>query len=105
MNRPVWLPLVLFVVIVILAYLPLISQFGYTFDDWYLMWSAKAYGVDAFHKIYSVDRPLRGYLMEVAYTAFGENPLWYNVSAWFWRLLSGLIFWLVLLKIWPQFRR
>ena len=105
MNRPFVLPLVLFAIIVILAYLPLVSQFGYTFDDWYLMWSAKAYGVDAFHKIYSVDRPLRGYLMEAAYTVFGENPLWYNISAWFWRLLSGLMYWWILLKIWPRYRR
>lgn len=105
MLRSSWLPPVLLIVISALAYLPFVGGFGYTFDDWYLMWSAKAYGADALHAIYSIDRPLRGYVMEAAYTLFGENPLWYNLSAWFWRACSGLAFWWVLRKLWHQHQR
>lgn len=102
MQKSSWFALILLVFIAALAYLPFVGGFGYTFDDWYLMWGAKAYGADAFHAIYSVDRPLRGYVMEAAYIIFGENPLWYNLSAWFWRVLGGLAFWWVLRRIWPQ---
>lgn len=97
-----WLSPALLVVIAALAYLPFVGKFGYTFDDWYLMWSAKVYGPQAFHAIYSIDRPLRGYVMEIAYILFGENPLWYNLSAWGWRVLSGLAFLWVLRMVWPQ---
>jgi hypothetical protein len=101
-KYPWWLTPILLALIAALAYLPFVGKFGYTFDDWYLMWSAKVYGPQAFHALFSIDRPLRGYVMEAAYALFGENPLWYNLSAWGWRVLSGLAFLRVLLVVWPQ---
>ncbi len=87
-----------------LAYLPLAAKFGYTFDDWYLMWAAKAYGPDTFFSIYSVDRPLRAWLMYPIYQLFGENPLWYNLSAYLFRSLGGLTFGWMLGMLWPKAR-
>jgi hypothetical protein len=66
------------------------------------MWSAKAYGPQVFQDVFSVDRPLRAYVMIPAYILFGENPLWYNLSAWFWRVLSGVAFWAVVRNVWPK---
>lgn len=87
-----------------LAYLPLVTKFGYTFDDWYLMWAAKAYGPEAFFPIFSVDRPLRAWLMFPAYQLFGEDPLWYNLSAYLLRVLGGLAFGRILRMLWPRAR-
>lgn len=84
-----------------LAYLPFIHKFGYTFDDWYLMWSAKAYGPQVFHDVFSVDRPLRAYVMIPAYLLFGENPLWYNLSAFALRVIGALFFWRMIRILWP----
>jgi len=87
-----------------LAYLPLVTKFGYSFDDWYLMWAAKAYGPEAFFPIFSVDRPLRAWLMYPTYQLFGENPLWYNLSAYLFRVSGGLAFGWMLGMLWPQAR-
>ncbi len=87
-----------------LAYLPLVTKFGYSFDDWYLMWAAKAYGPETFFPIFSVDRPLRAWLMYPTYQLFGENPLWYNLSAYLFRSLGGLAFGWMLGMLWPRAR-
>lgn len=85
-----------------LAYLPWVSKFGYSYDDWYLMYAAKAYGSQAFHLIFSVDRPLRAYVMIPAYALFGEEPLGYNLSAYVFRCLGGMAFWWLLKMLWPK---
>jgi hypothetical protein len=87
-----------------LAYLPLAARLSYAYDDWYLMWAAKAYGPQAFFPIFSIDRPLRAYLMLPAYMLFGENPLWYNLSAYVFRVLGGLAFGWMLGMLWPRAR-
>jgi hypothetical protein len=87
------------IIVAALAYLPLINQIGYSHDDWYLMASARAEGADVFHSIYSVDRPLRAYVLAPAYRLFGQNVLFYNLSAWAFRVLSALLFLWTLLII------
>ncbi|MEP0806683.1 MAG: hypothetical protein HRF47_14460 [Chloroflexota bacterium] len=84
------------------AFLPLISRIGYMNDDWYLMYSAKVYGPRAFIGIFSVDRPARALVMIPAYALFGENPLYYNLSGYVFRLLSAFgLFWLLNI-LWPR---
>jgi len=89
------------ILIAALAYLPLINQIGYSHDDWYLMASARAEGPEVFHQIYIVDRPLRAYVLVPAYILFGQNVLFYNLSAWFLRVLSGLCVLWFLRMLWP----
>jgi hypothetical protein len=87
-----------------LAYLPFIGQFGYFNDDWYLMYAAGAKGAAVFKEIFSIDRPGRVLVMMPAYWLFGQNPLYYNLSAYFFRLLSGIgLYWLLQL-LWPRQR-
>ena len=38
----------------VLTYLPLVGRIGYMNDDWYLMYSARAYGPEAFIDITSL---------------------------------------------------
>ena len=87
-----------------LTYLPFIGQFGYFNDDWYLMYSAGAKGVGVFREIFSIDRPGRVLVMMPAYWLFGPNPLYYNLSAYFFRLLSGLGLYWLLHMLWPRQR-
>lgn len=94
--------LALILLVSAVAFLPLIGRIGYMNDDWYLMYSAGAYGPEAFASIFSVDRPARALVMIPAYTLFGENPLYYNLSAYVFRLLSALaLFWLLRI-LWPR---
>jgi hypothetical protein len=85
-----------------LTYLPLITKFGYTHDDWYLMYSAGAHGSSALQEIFSVDRPGRVLVMVPAYELFGANPLFYNLSAFLFRVLGGLALFGILRLLWPR---
>ena len=84
-----------------LTYLPLVWKFGYYNDDWYLMYAASAYGPHAFVDIFSVDRPGRALLMIPAYLLFGNNTLYYNLSAYAFRLGGALALYWLLNMLWP----
>ena len=85
-----------------LIYLPLVGKIGFNFDDWYLMYAAKVKGVSIFHTIFSVDRPLRAFVMIPAYALFAENTLWYHLAAYFFRLLGAVSFLWSLRLVWGE---
>lgn len=87
-----------------LAYLPNIGSFGYFRDDWYLMYSANAMGGNVFQEIYAIDRPLRAVVMSVIYSVFGINPLYYNISAYLFRVFGAIAFLWTLQMLWPRQR-
>ncbi len=88
-----------------LLYLLFVPQFGYFNDDWYLMYAAGARGASVFWDIFAVDRPLRALVMIPAYSWFGPNPLYYNLSAFLFRLISALCFLWTLRMLWPAHRQ
>lgn len=96
--------LLMLLVISALVYLPRINQIGYLNDDWYLMYSAHAYGPQVFSDLFSIDRPARALVMTPAYMLFGDHPLYYNLSAYFFRLISGISFFWLLQMLWPRQR-
>src|SRR5688572_33355053 len=73
-----------------LTYLFFVPRFGYFNDDWYLMYAAGASGPSVFWDIFAIDRPLRAIVMIPAYSLFGANPLYYNLTAFFFRFMSGI---------------
>jgi len=91
----------LLLIVSALVYLPLLGKFGYYNDDWYLMYSASAYGPNTFIDIFSVDRPGRALVMIPAYLLFGGNPLYYNLSAYLFRVLGALALLWSLNMLWP----
>ncbi len=94
----------LLVLISAMAYLPFVGHFRYFNDDWYEIYSANARGPMIFQTIYSIDRPIRTLVMAPAYMLFGGNSLYYNLSAYFFRVLSALgLLWLVRM-LWPRQR-
>ncbi len=90
-----------FALISAVVYLVFLPRLGYFKDDWYLMYAAGAKGAEAFKGIFIVDRPVRALVMTPAYTLFGNNPVYYNLSAWVFRLLSSILFYKFLLALWP----
>jgi hypothetical protein len=95
MQKKYWFGLLVLVVIAGITYLPLVSKLGYINDDWYLMYDGYVGGAKFFHEVYGIDRPLRGYLMQAAFSLFGMNPLYYHLSAFVFRILSAIgLFWL-----------
>ncbi|MEX1071365.1 MAG: hypothetical protein WEC37_01955, partial [Anaerolineales bacterium] len=86
------------------AYLLHIRQVGYTNDDWYLMYAAKAGGPAYFESLFSFDRPLRALIFAPLYQLFGENALFYNLIALGLRVTSALLFLWILRMLWPRQR-
>ncbi|HUI89698.1 MAG TPA: hypothetical protein VLX61_13355 [Anaerolineales bacterium] len=95
----------LLVAVSAIAYLPFISHFSYFNDDWYEMFAAGTRGPMIFIDIFSVDRPARAFLMIPLYLLFGRNPFPYNVTAYLFRLFSGLSVLWSLRMVWPQQKR
>ncbi len=92
----------LFLLVSGLCYLVFVPQFGYFNDDWYLMYSAGAKGLSVFSDIFAIDRPGRVLVMGPAYWLFGQDPLYFNLSAYLFRLISALgLYWLARL-LWPR---
>jgi hypothetical protein len=102
MRKKTWFGLLALVLIAAIAYLPMVSKLGYLNDDWYLMYDGYVGGADFFHNVYSVDRPLRGYLMQAAFSIFGMNPLYYHLSAFVFRVLSGVGLLWICTQLWPR---
>jgi len=102
MNKKTLLSFVSLLLISAMAYLPMIWRVGYMNDDWYLMYSVGAYGPSAFVNIFSVDRPARALVMIPAHYLFGDNPLYYNLSAYLFRLVSALVFLWLLRMLFPE---
>ncbi len=83
------------------VYLPLLSRIGFSNDDWYLMYAARVAGPGIFAAIFSIDRPLRAFVLGPAYMLFGQNAFLYNLSAWGLRVASALLLLWMLRKLWP----
>lgn len=88
-----------------LIYLPFINQFGYYNDDWYSMYAARVAGTNAFHEMYSIDRPGRAYVMIPLYKVFQGNPLYYSISAYILRILGAVALLWLLRLLWPERKR
>lgn len=87
-----------------LAYLPFIPQFGYFNDDWYHIHTVSTQGAAYFNVIFGIDRPMRAWVMIPAYLLFGNNPLYYNLAAYVFRLAGGLVFLWILRQTWTDRR-
>lgn len=97
-----FLEILLLFIVAAVVYLTFSGHFGYYNDDWYSMYAARVGGPGAFYKLFSFDRPGRAYLMAPLYSLFGGNPLYYNLSAYLFRVLGALsLLWLLRL-VWPQ---
>lgn len=101
-TKSTWIFILVLVGISAIAYLPLVSRFGYFNDDWYLMYDVRAQGAQFFHEIFSSDRPGRAFLMIPLFSLFGSNPIYYNISAYLFRLFGGMILFWILRMIWPK---
>ncbi len=85
-----------------ICYLPLINQFGFMRDDWYLIWTGYTQGANKIIDLFSTDRPALGYLYSWTYSFLGSQPLHWNIFSYVIRLLSFLGVYWILTLIWPR---
>ncbi len=104
-KSELFIAIFLLVAVSAIAYLPFIAHFSYFNDDWYEMFATGTRGPLIFIDIFSVDRPAHALLMIPLYVLFGKNPFPYNVTAYLFRLFSGLSVLWSLRMVWPQQKR
>ncbi len=93
-KKQFWLGALLIFVVSAIAYLPLVKNLGYLNDDWYQMYDMQVKDPSFYHEIFAIDRPGRALAMIPLFTLFGFNPLWYHLSAFFFRMMGGVfLFW------------
>jgi len=91
-----WWGVILIFIISGIAYLPLVKDLGYLFDDWYLMYDMQVKDPSFFHEIFAIDRPGRAYAMIPLFSLFGFNVLPYHLTAFLFRFLGGIcLFWTI----------
>lgn len=89
-----WLGVLLIFIVSAIAYLPLVKDLGYLNDDWYQMYDMQVKDPSFYHEIFAIDRPGRALAMIPLFTLFGFDPLWYHLSAFFFRMMGGVfLFW------------
>lgn len=83
------------------AYLPHVQNLGYYNDDWYVMYDAITQGPNFFTNIFESDRPGRAPFMHLLYIFFGSGAIYYHLSAYIFRWLSGLSVLWIFRTLWP----
>jgi hypothetical protein len=104
-KYPHLLPVLIFFIIGAITYLPNASRFGLYNDEWYLMYAARVLGPEFFDIVFSSDRPARAPLQFILYLLFGENILYYHISAYFFRTIGAITVYFFLNDVWPEQRR
>jgi hypothetical protein len=88
-----------------LVFGPFLFRLTYFRDDWYYMLDSLLGGPGIFHAMFASDRPWRGYFFELYASLFGQNPVYYQLGAYFWRVTgAGAFLWLFRL-MWPSRRQ
>ena len=85
-----------------LAYLLLIKRLGLYGDDWYLIFDAHTQGPQFLKVVFSSDRPARAYVLGLAYMLFGDNLVYYHLSAFLFRFLASMSLYWTLNMVWKH---
>lgn len=102
LDMTFWWGILIIFSISAIAYLPLVRQFGYLNDDWYLMYDMQVKDVNFFHVIFSGDRPGRALAMIPLFSSFGFEPFYYHLSAYIFRFFGGVCLYWALQMLWCE---
>lgn len=89
----------------VIAYAPLIGQLGFYRDDWYQLWAVDTFGPASVISLFSIDRPVMGYLYAGTSSMLGIRPLPWHLYALALRLAGALAFLGMMRSLWPRQRQ
>jgi hypothetical protein len=84
------------------TYLLLANRLGLYGDDWYLMFDARTQGPEFLKVVFNSDRPARALLLSLVYQLFGDNLIFYHLSAFLFRFLGSMALYWTLNMVWKQ---
>lgn len=93
---------VLLLIFTLAAYIPLISQLGFYWDDWPMLWFKITKGAEGFATAFDADRPFLGFLYQISASLLSNHPLEWQILTVFFRWTVTLAFWWMLHQLWPE---
>lgn len=88
----------------LLSYGILIPQLGFYRDDWYMLLAGQTEGAQGIINLFSIDRPLIGYIYAFDFALLGSSVIGWHLYALFLRLLGSIGFFYLLRTIWSEKR-
>lgn len=88
--------------IALLAYGLLIPQLGFYWDDLPISWIRYQLGPEALVAYFATSRPVWGVLFEITSRLIPQNPIAWQVFAFFWRWVCAVIVYMVFAKLWKD---
>lgn len=101
-GRDGHLAALILVLVGIAAYGPLMGQLGFYRDDWYQLWALDTFGPSSIITLFSIDRPVMGYLYTATSSTLGLTPLAWHVYSLALRLLGAVAFLALVRRLWPR---
>ncbi len=89
----------------ILAYGLLIPWLGYSYDEWHFVYYASMRGGQSLTQLFNYDgHPQALWFYQAAFQLLGSGPNGWHFFSLFWKAASVLMFWVLLLEVWPARR-
>ena len=103
-HREWILSLLLVILLYSICFLPQIQALGFYKDDWHMIFAGDSYGPQKIVEEFSIDRPFMGVVNAWTYGLLGDNPLNWQLFAFFSRLAGVVALYVMLRLIWPAQR-
>jgi len=102
LKKEKYLASLLIIFVAVVAYVPLMSSFGYYLDDWYVVWAGRVFGPEMIAELHKFDRPLMGVFYSLYYRIWGTNLMGWQIFILILRLIGALSFFQILRLLWPK---
>jgi len=101
-NQHGWLVSgIVVVILACLAYLPNLFNLGVYRDDWHIIFGGINFGPGKFVELFSIDRPFIGWNFYFLYHVLSGQILNWHLAVFFLRIIGGLIFLVLIYRLWP----
>lgn len=93
-----------FLIAAFVTYALFFWQLGFYWDDLPISWIRYQHGVDMMRQYFSTSRPVWGELYQVTTRLVPQIPMYWQLSAVFWRWAGVVVLWLIARILWPHRR-
>jgi hypothetical protein len=97
-----WLPPIVFLMLLVIAFGLLIPELGFYWDDWPVVFLGKTQGTSEYVEFYKYDRPFSAWTYILTIPILGVQPLKWHIFTLGLRWLTVLGMWWMLKGVWPQ---
>src|SRR5512141_303216 len=99
-----WAVPLLLLGVAFLVYGLFFNQLGFYWDDLPISWIRYQFGPEAMRLYFRTSRPVWGILYQLTTRVLPDVPAFWQLSATFWRWVTAVLCWRLVLELWPERR-